>query len=511
MSSPTNKPFIVIIGGGIAGLSAGVYAQMHGFESVILERHIIAGGECTGWQRQGFHIDNCIHWMTGTSPKKSLYKVWCNVGALGEGIDIVQHDSFMRVDDPNGSGQSFQIWCDLQRMEKEMLEISPEDADAIHRFMDAVGRYQDVDMPCDLPPEERSLWWKLKALWHLRRVGKVHRRFSAMNIQQIAGMFTNEHIRQSMLSYLPDSFVAEALLYMYATFTSGNGAIPKGGSLKMIQRMQKRYEDLGGEVRTRSEAVEILTEGNRATGVLLKDGTVVHADLVIAACDPEVTYRKLLTKAEHRDEYFLHRYEHTDQYPVFSHMEIFFGSDVRIEDDERLPGTIASWSRKPIRVVGRDQHVMLTKHYRYEEDFAPQGQMVLQVMLQQNGEDFDAWKRLRETDVTAYHAEKQRVAEEVRSELEQVLPDLQGHLKIVEVVTPYSFHRFCGAHRGCYMPFIMRHDVKKTDHNGRIPNLSNGYLAGQWLQQPGGLPNAVITGKFAIQRICKDLGRDWKW
>jgi len=54
---------IVIIGGGIAGLSAGIFAQKNGFESTILEKHHTLGGECTGWDRQGYHIDGCIHWL----------------------------------------------------------------------------------------------------------------------------------------------------------------------------------------------------------------------------------------------------------------------------------------------------------------------------------------------------------------------------------------------------------------------------------------------------------------
>jgi phytoene desaturase len=68
---------IVIIGGGIAGLSAGIFAQKNGFESTILEKHHTTGGECTGWDRRGYHIDGCIHWLVGTkegTPIRELRK-----------------------------------------------------------------------------------------------------------------------------------------------------------------------------------------------------------------------------------------------------------------------------------------------------------------------------------------------------------------------------------------------------------------------------------------------------
>jgi len=40
-------------------------------------------------------------------------------------------------------------------------------------------------------------------------------------------------------------------------------------------------------------------------------------------------------------------------------------------------------------------------------------------------------------------------------------------------------------------------------HNGRIKGLNNIFLSGQWLQPPGGLPVALITGKDTIMRLCK--------
>ena len=57
---------ILIIGGGISGLTAGIFAQKLGFESIIFEKHSILGGKCTGWDRGHYHIDGCIHWLTGT-------------------------------------------------------------------------------------------------------------------------------------------------------------------------------------------------------------------------------------------------------------------------------------------------------------------------------------------------------------------------------------------------------------------------------------------------------------
>ena len=52
---------VIITGGGVSGLSAGIYARLSGHEAVIYEAHGVPGGNLTGWDRGGYHIDNCVH------------------------------------------------------------------------------------------------------------------------------------------------------------------------------------------------------------------------------------------------------------------------------------------------------------------------------------------------------------------------------------------------------------------------------------------------------------------
>ena len=55
------KKKIVIIGGGISGLTAGIFALRNGYDATILEKNSSVGGLCTGWNRKGWYIDGCIH------------------------------------------------------------------------------------------------------------------------------------------------------------------------------------------------------------------------------------------------------------------------------------------------------------------------------------------------------------------------------------------------------------------------------------------------------------------
>ena len=59
---------VIIIGAGIAGLSAGCYLQMNGYDTEIFELHTKPGGLCAWWKRKGYTIDGCIHWWVGSRP-----------------------------------------------------------------------------------------------------------------------------------------------------------------------------------------------------------------------------------------------------------------------------------------------------------------------------------------------------------------------------------------------------------------------------------------------------------
>ena len=108
---------VIIIGGGIGGLSAGIYALRAGFEAEIYEKNAVAGGECMGWNRKGYHIDNCIHWLTGTDQKTKLWQVWKAVGAIDENTQYVSPKKFYSSRIGN---QEITLWTDLKRTEKEI-------------------------------------------------------------------------------------------------------------------------------------------------------------------------------------------------------------------------------------------------------------------------------------------------------------------------------------------------------------------------------------------------------
>lgn len=489
-----HTPSIIIIGGGVSGLTAGIYAQRNGFQTTVLERHTIAGGLLTGWNRRGYHIDGCVHWMTGTNPHKFIYRIWQTIGALGPDIPLHTRDAFMRIDGPAGSHH---IYRDLGRMRDEMLAIAPQDRQAILDFIDAIDRFRDMEIFCT-PKEQLGIFGLIRYIWRLRRIKKVLH-YHRISLDDIRERFTHPLLRQAVDVYLPKQYYALALFYMYGAFADGNADIPVGGSLAMAGRICRRYESLGGTIRTRADVERILIEDGKAVGVRLVGGEELRADYVVAACDAEVTLRRLLPESIHVP-YFEQRYADPQKYPIFANYIAYFGCDARPDMEDTI-----AFACDPVRVGKTEARSLLMKHYGNEPSFAPKGRMVVQVIVNQTADDFAYWKNLYENEPERYKAEKMAAAEAIRRQMAEHYPELQN-LETVEVVTPYSFHRYTGAHQGAYMSFIITPSETNPHqwHNGRIDGISHLYLAGQWLQPPGGLPNAAVTGKFAIQRLCRD-------
>jgi phytoene dehydrogenase-like protein len=67
---------IVIIGGGIAGLSAAVYALKCGYDVEVMEMHDMAGGLAMSWRRGPYTFETCLHWLIGSSPKGEFHAHW---------------------------------------------------------------------------------------------------------------------------------------------------------------------------------------------------------------------------------------------------------------------------------------------------------------------------------------------------------------------------------------------------------------------------------------------------
>lgn len=489
------KKKVIIIGGGVAGLSAGIHAQQYGFESVIYERHSIVGGQCTGWERKGYHIDGCIHWLTGTREGSELNDLWKNVGALND-VEIIQPD---RLATYESNGFQIPLWMDIDRFERDLLELSPEDEKQIKEMVSDIRLCQNTKTPARLPVDMLPLRKIFKLLKESKSINDVIKRTGKISAQEYAKRFRHPALRNMFAMTAPDNYSAAIFLFSMGGFSSGDGAIPKGGSRAMALRMERRYIDLGGKVVNKVNAEEIITDNKLAKAVRLSDGTINKADYVICACDTKTTFDKLL-KGKFKDKKFEMRYNNSVDYPLPTSVQVAIGMQ---EDLSDYPCAI-SFLVEPFRVGVTEQKALSLTNYSYEPIFAPEGCTTVISCINQTDKDYFYWEELYR-DKKAYNMEKYRIAADVVERILMRYPELEGKATVLDVATPMTYERYTGAYHGAWMSFMMTPKFKFMSHSGKIKGLKNCFLAGQWLSPPGGLPIAVTTGKFAVQRIAKKV------
>lgn len=485
------KKKIVIIGGGIGGLSAGIYALKAGFDAEIYEKNHIAGGECMGWNRNGCHIDNCIHWLTGTDSKTSMWKIWNTMGALDMNTEYADTDKFYTS---RFGGQEVTLWKNLDRTERELLALSPEDEEEIKKLIQHVRYAESCVLPVEKPMDMMKIGDYIEMGKSMANMPKVMKEYGKIDLKELGARFRSPILRKLMTDYLPADYTAYSFLVSYATITSGNGEIPIGGSLAMTNRIVERFKEMSGKLFTSAPVKSIIVEGGTAKGIELESGEKVTADEVISAVDTSFLFGRLLDKS-YMPKDWAAAYSSAVEYPVISGFQIAYVTDDTFSGEDTI-----FFGCDPVRIGGRSFDRIYVKNYGYDKSFAPEGKTVIQTNISQTDEDYKFWKSLSKEE---YKAKKQELVAEVTARVIKEFPELEGKLTLLDCWTPLTYERYCNAYHGGYMAFVTTPTTKKIKCNGALKKLKNFWIAGQWIMSPGGLPVAAASGKFAVQRILK--------
>ncbi len=486
---------IIIVGGGISGLVSGIYGQSKGFETIVFEKHGIAGGQCTGWDRKGYHIDGCIHWLVGTKKGTVMNRLWNEVGAL-ENVEIYNPESFQVYD---YNGVKISLYKDLNKMRSHFLELSPEDKVAIEEFCDDIKILQDAGDADEKPMDLMTPYEIIKSFMKMKSQGDIIKKYGKLSIKDFAARFKYEGFRKFFQALLPENFAMFQIIFALGGYTGGNAGIPIGGSKAFALRVEKKYTEIGGKLKKNCSVKEVIIEDSMAKGVILENDEKVYGDYVISSCDTKITFDKLL-KGKYEDKKLKARYDDPINYPLASNTYVTLGVDSKIEKHPRM-----EWIKLgPFSINKQEITQLPITNYNYEKNFAPQGKTLVTCAINQFGEeDYNYWKELYK-DKEKYNGEKLKIANEVIKGIEKKYPYLYGKVEVLDVATPVTYNRYTGAYLGAFMPFLLTMNSKMMFyHNGKIKGLKNFYLSGQWISPPGGLPAALLTGKETIQRICK--------
>ncbi len=530
----------VIVGGGMAGLTAAAYLARAGQSVVLFEQQGKTGGLVQTFERDGVFFDGGLRSIENSgivfpmlaqlgipiewSRSKISIAIGNDVLILEDEESLQQYETFLANHFPDNK-------ADIRLIIKEIRKIMG--------YMDVLYA---VDNPAfmDIPQNKKYLFrellpWIFKFLFTVRKITKLNEEPFETYLQR----FSNNQalldiIGQHFFEETPTSF-ALSYFSLYLDYH-----YPKGGTAVLVDQLTKFIKDHGGEVKT-SWPVESLDPEQRY--IMDKDGYRTHYDHLIWAADQKQLYNRILLdqlkdlsliqKIKDRRS-FLKPLKGGDS--VFTAyltvaMDSSFFRNICTGHSFYTPSKkgLSSLSKEGLNQflskdsIDPNDAEVKQKLFEYLEaycdlntlevsipalhdpDLAPAGKTGLIVSFLY---DYQLAKKIEQTGWTG----------EVKTLLEQrfikilnegLFPGIKDKVESCFSSSPLTIEKMTGATGGGITGWAFTNPVTPAiTKNLQISRsvdtiLPYVYQAGQWTFSPAGVPIAMLTGKLASDKVLK--------
>jgi phytoene dehydrogenase-like protein len=496
MNANHNKK-IIIIGGGIGGLSAGCYLQKNGYSTRIIEMGRECGGVCVSWKRGGYVFDGATNWLVGSSPSINLHGLLSEVVPLNK-LDFRYSEIFISIE---YGGKILDVYKNAGRFKEELLRISPQDSKLISELTDAISAVRELNIPYGKPRELFSIMDYARFPFENRRLLMFLSKWSRISIAQYASRFKSPHLREMLKLIFPhhEFFSMFGIIMSLGWMNARSDGYPLGGSSHFTRVMEQSYRELGGAISLNTRVNGCIIENGCVKGVTCLDGTKFDAHTVISSADNHETVFDIL-KGEYCDPAAKKRFDHWPVFPSMIQVSIGLGRKIENHADKyelqlALPVSAGTCTVSDI----------IARFCTGDPSFAPQGKTSAVVHIRTN--DWKYWHDMREQSPQKYREEKNRIAEAVIDTLERRFGNIAECVEVCDVATPATYIRYTGVWKGSYqgwapVPGVVARNISKT-----IPGLRNFYMAGQWMWPGGGLTGVIRLSRDVAYMICERDGK----
>ncbi len=148
---------VIVVGGGIGGLTASALLAKRGLDTLLLEQHYLPGGVCSAIRRHDIAMDVgaaiLYGWgEEGMNPHRYV------MGELEEEIDMILHESIYNWHFQDGKTVS--LWHDKDRYLGELIAAFPNQEKGIRGFYAELTEFYDAVIASNemsVPPTEIPL------------------------------------------------------------------------------------------------------------------------------------------------------------------------------------------------------------------------------------------------------------------------------------------------------------------------------------------------------------------
>ena len=513
---PKEKLPIVVIGGGLGGLSSAAIFARQGFSVTLVEQHDRPGGYATSFDRAGgkFTFDVSLHATSGVKggPMRSVFD---EAGILNK-VEMIDLPELCRIITPDHD----LIWPQRNpdAIIDQLCQIFPNQAGGIRGFFAEILGILDEAMK----PFDRESWWD-KMFFPL-----THKRMWAIRNETLADVLDRQVQDQKVRSILsvfwgyyglPPSKLS-GFLYAIATasFMRFGGYYVKRRSQDLSYALMEAIEEAGGKVWLETEGVGITMKDGAVSGVKLNDGRTIKAKAVISNASVPPTTRMLpeemvSTHASGKARKYLDKLN--TYRPSLSTFIVWLGLDQEIRDkvkgyeifiephydpEESYQGCLACDPKRT--------GIGVTIYDNAYPGYSAPGTSTVSILTLSG---YEPWRRF-EADYfagrkQAYQEEKERITEELINLAEKwVISGLRSMIEVKEAATPLTNLRYTKNPAGAIYGYEQSLDNAYMNRIKNTTPFKGLYLASAWGGDGGGYQPCLEAGLKAYRALIKDWG-----
>jgi phytoene dehydrogenase-like protein len=301
----------IIVGAGHNGLTCAAYLGMAGLRVRVFERRDVVGGACVTEEfHPGFRNSTAAYTVSLLQPK-----VIEDLKLHERGLRLVERRAQNFLPLPDGR----YLLTGNGRTEREIAKFSAKDAARYPAYQAEIRRVVEVLRSVLLiaPPNLGGLSNTVRELGKLAAIGR--RLWQAGSLQtalrllrksagdMLDSWFESDPIKavlgfDTVVGNLTSPYTAgSAYMLLHHAFGEVNGkpsvwGYAIGGMGAITQAMASAAVEHGVRIDVCSEVREVLIEGGRAIGIVLKDGTAVRARVVVANVNPQQLFQSLVPR-----------------------------------------------------------------------------------------------------------------------------------------------------------------------------------------------------------------------
>ena len=504
---------VIIIGSGIAGLTAGAYLAREGHKIIIYEQFPEIGGVTATIHEKGFAWDIGPLLIGGIAPHESLGKILAELG-LTDKITLIYEDRGQSFPD-------FQVWRQEEYTgpywrREYFKKLFPEDSEGLDRYYEFYDKMVELGYIMGQLPFVggfKALTTKLKLLFKFLKVKK----FSKWSAAEVLDYyFKSPKLKAVFTGILADIvtkpsefpglgipfFNIETAFDKRIPTKTKWGMLPiynyiKNGCGELIKAFADYITAHDGEIHTNSKVQKIIVENNQAKGVQLEDGDKISADLVIASGGMFNTFFNLVGK-EHLPEELIKQIEtKTLMESVFMvHLGIDFDPSKSQRaalcyyyltyDIEKSMGQM----REGIYHEGKEGFLIYIPSM-HSPDMAPPGKHAVTIYTVGPHELKEGtWEERRE-----------EMANKLIMEAEKIIPGLYEGSEVKVIMTPDDFKKRINVVRHSFGGTAPVMGEVNPSHRTPIQDL---WYIGAYSESGGGVAGASLGARNVAKMILKE-------